>query len=140
MSEASIATRFKPNNTAWKDRKSHGRKPKYACPDQLETACTNYFQWSDDHPLYRHKVVKYRGKGKLFAVPVMRPYSIAGLCIHLKITNNTWVNYRQRPDLLRVTEWVESVIYVQKLEGAAAGIFNANIVIRDMQIRAKRHV
>jgi len=139
MSEASLATRFKTNNTAWKARKSHGRKPKYSCPDQLETACTNYFEWSDDHPLYRYELVKYQGKGKLYKVPMLRPFSLAALCIHLKITNNTWVNYRRRPDLLRVTEWVETVIYVQKFEGAAAGIFNTKIVMRDIDIRAGRY-
>jgi len=138
MSAASIATRFKSHNTAWKARKAHGRKPKYSCPDQLETACTNYFEWSDAHPLYRYEVMKYRGQGTLIKVPMLRPFSLVALCNHLKIANNTWVNYRRRPDLLRVIEWVEAVIYTQKFEGTAAGIFHVKIVMRDIDVRSQR--
>lgn len=138
MSKASIASRFKPKNTVWKVRKSHGRKPLFANPDMLELACYNYFQWAEDNPIYRVETVKYQGVCKPLSVPVMRPFTLHGLCQFLVVSMSTWANYRKKPDFLGVTERVENIIYVQKLDGAAAGIFNAKIVMRDIQIRAQR--
>lgn len=132
-------TRFKVGNSAWKTRKSSGRKPAFACPDVLEATCERYFEWCERNPMYRIELVKYEGKGTLYSVPTMRPFTLAGLCNFLGISLTTWANYRKKPDFIGVTERISSIISAQQFEGAAVGIFNANIIARCLGLTARRN-
>ena len=67
----------------------------------------------------------------------MRAMTIGGLCIFLDIWQNTWTNYRESNDFLRVTDQVEEIIRNQKFSGAAADLLNANIIARDLGLSDK---
>ena len=122
-------TRFGAGNRAWARRRSPGRRRRFADEHALWSACTDYFRWSDAHPLIRLEPVTYRGKlTMVLEVPKLRPYSIAGLCAHLRIGRSTWVRYRCRADFRSVCEHVENAIQAQQFEGAAAGLFDSRIV------------
>ena len=132
MSEASEQTQFKVGNDAWKARSTHSRKPKFDNAEILHAACLEYFKWVEDNPLMTVELVKYQGDAKLVQVPRMRATTITGLCNFLDISITTWSSYRTNPDFMEVTEWVENIIYVQKFEGAAADLLNANIFSREL--------
>jgi len=137
MSNASKQKQFKPGNNAWESRQVHGRRAKFDSARILELACESYFEWVDSNPLHRIELVKHQGKATQYKVPVHRPMTLTGLCLHLQISRRTWTNYRRQPDLLHITERVEAIIYVQKLEGAAVGIFDARLIARQI---GNRHV
>jgi len=137
MSATSEQTQFKVGNDAWKARSTHGRKPKFNDSETLEAACLEYFQWVEDNPLMTFELVKYQGDAKQVQVPRMRATTVAGLCNFLDISMSTWSSYRTKPDFMEVTERVECIIYVQKFEGAAADLLNANIISRELGLADK---
>ncbi len=133
--------RFLPGNDFWKARSSAGRNPTFTRPDQLEAACHEYFGWNDDHPLYETKLVTHQGHVTQVAVPKPRAMTLAGLCNFLSIARSTWNEWRaSRPDLSEVIERVEQVIWQQKYEGAAANLFNSNIIARELGLSEKNEI
>ena len=73
----------------------------------------------------------------MMPVPKLRPFTLAGLCVHLGIGRSTWRGYRARPAFSPVIEWVESTVWVNQFEGAAADLLNANIIARDLGLADK---
>lgn len=113
-----------------------GSFPKYKSPEELWQSCCEYFQWTEEHPLYATQVVAYKGMGSLVKVPKMRAMTITGMCIFLGITIDTWHTYKQKySDYLVVCISAESVIYHQKFTGAAADLLNASIIARDLGLK-----
>ena len=140
MSEASEKTQFKPLNSAWKARSSHGRKPLFASPGDLWDACCEYFQWVEDNPLQTVENVKFQGMGTLESVPLMRNMSEDGLTIFLDISSSAWWDYKQKPDFLEVTDQVVKIIRSYKLDGAISGLFKENIIARELGLADKKDV
>ena len=140
MSEASEESQFKFGNQAWKARSSHGRNPKFEDSDVLESACEGYFEWVSDNPLMVVELAKYQGSATKVSVPRMRAMTIAGLCNYLDIGISTWKAYKKKSDFQAVTERVESIIYQQKFEGAAADLLNANIISRELGLADKNQM
>jgi hypothetical protein len=120
------------NNKFWKSRSSHGRKPIFQTPDDLWTACLQYFDWVDDNPLYECKAFGHKDGPQTIDLPKMRAMTITGLCIFLDIGRRTWDDYRAREDFVPVTTRVDEIIWTQKFQGAAADLLNANIIARDL--------
>lgn len=127
-------------NRFWRLRSSHGRKPVFTSPDQLWSACCEYFEWVEDNPLLEMKPFAYQGVVIQEPVAKMRAMTIEGLCLFLDITRQTWINYRGREDFLEVVERVEHVIRQQKFQGAAADLLNPNIIARDLGLTEKKEV
>jgi len=127
--------KYEAGNQFWKVRSTHGRLPIFKSPEQLLTACEEYFQWVDDNPVMGVELVKYQGEAEQVAVPKMRAMTISGLCIFLGINKSTWFEYAKKPDFSNVTEQVEEIIRTQKFQGAAADLLNPNIIARDLGLR-----
>ncbi len=64
-------------NQFWKARSSHGRSPIIIDPEKLWTACCEYFEWVDAHPLYEAKPFAYQGEVKIENVAKMRAMTIS---------------------------------------------------------------
>jgi hypothetical protein len=125
-------------NDFWKQRSSHGRKPKFQTPDDLEAACIEYFEWVEVTPLYEAQAFAYQGKVTMEAVAKMRAMTIAGLCIFLDISQQAWGEYRDREGFGEVTTRVDDIIRTQKFEGASAGLLNPSIIARDLGLADKQ--
>lgn len=122
-------------NRFWEARATHGRKKKYLSADDLWKQCCEYFEWVEDNPLWEAETVKFQGESKLTQVPKMRAMTIAGLCLFLDISEDTWARYRDDKDLSGVVSRAEQIIYTQKFSGAAADLLNPNIIARDLGLR-----
>lgn len=135
-------------NKFWQVRATHGRKPIFETPAELWAACVEYFEWVEATPLKHSEVVKFQGKASIVEVPKMRAMTLGGLCIHLGIAENTWNNYRNKdadddaPEgeetFIEACERVELIVKTQKFEGAAADLFNSNIIARDLGLVDKK--
>jgi len=115
-----------------------GRPLQFETAEQLWDACVDYFEWVEETPLIETKLAQSGGVPTKVEVPLPRAMTLAGLCLHIGVTDETWRNYRDRKDFFGVTERVDAMVYTQKLEGAAANLFNANIIARDLGLRDKQ--
>lgn len=133
-------------NRYWESRSVNGRKPKYKTADDLLEGVIEYFEWVEDNPLQVAEKVTYEGYGDYFMIPKARPATIVGMCLRLGISRSTWNSWKQpnnesyREDFLEVINAAEEAMYSQKFDGAAAGIFNANIIARDLGLAEKSEI
>lgn len=138
MSDRDKAGRFAKGNRLWEARSSAGPKPKFKDPDQLWSACVEYFEWVEANPLIEARPFSYQGAVTIAHVAKMRAMTIGGLCIFLDIDETTWRDWKEtRPDLSPIIARVERVIRDQKFGGAAADLLNANIIARDLGLADK---
>jgi hypothetical protein len=124
-------------NRFWEARSSHGRKPIFASPDDLQTACQEYFVWVEENPLWEDRLVTFQGTATHEPVAKMRAMTIGGLCIFLDIDRTTWIEYGKREGFSKVTREVDEIIRDQKFAGAAADLLNSNIIARDLGLTDK---
>lgn len=127
-------------NQFWKARSSHGRRPIFADPDALWSAAVEYFEWVEKNPLKEAQAFAYQGKVTIKSLPKMRAMTVAGLCLFLDISKQTFSEYRDRDDFVDVTTRIDDVIRTQKFEGASAGLLNPNIIARDLGLAEKSEV
>jgi hypothetical protein len=125
-------------NRFWEARSSHGANPKFKGPDELWSACVEYFEWVEDNPLYEDKITSYQGTNKHEPIAKMRAMTLSGLYDFLGISHTAWQSWRERDDLSAVTTRVERIIRRQKFEGAAADLLNPNIIARDLGLVDKQ--
>lgn len=125
-------------NQFWKARTKHGRDKLFASAELLWEACSEYFQWVEDNPLWEDKAAQYQGGVVDMPICKMRAMTIGGLCIFLGISRGTWNEWRKVKDFSEVMEAVEAVIYEQKFSGAAADLLNPNIIARDLGLVDKK--
>jgi hypothetical protein len=129
---------FGIGNRAWQRRKTSGAKRRFVDANALSKAAVDYFNWVEVTPLF-HAVHKNDGD-MAFAKNAKspRPMTKSGLCAHVGISTRQWSAWKNknspyfRPDLLPIMQCIEQVIWVQKFEGAAAGLFNAKIISREL--------
>lgn len=124
-------------NRFWEARSSHGRKPIFASPEQLEAACLEYFEWVENNPLWESKPFAYQGEVTIAEMPKMRAMTLDGLCLFLDIDRTTWRAYAEKEDFSTVARAIEMAIRQQKFAGAAADLLNANIIARDLGLADK---
>lgn len=127
-------------NKFWEVRSSHGRKPIFSDADQLWDACTEYFAWVEENPLWSNKTVQFQGAPVDLPEAKMRAMTKQGLCLFLDIDPTTWEDYKKKEDFSRIITRVESVIYQQKFSGAAADLLNPNIIARDLGLRDSKEL
>ena len=126
---------FKPGNQIWKLNPNLGRKAKYNNPEELWEKACEYFQWMEDNPLYEMKTWCHNGMVTEKEVPKMRAMTLMSLWLFLDISKDTWYKYCQKEAFVEVTKAIESIIKMQKFEGAASDMLNANIIARDLGLR-----
>lgn len=121
-------------NEFWKLRSKHGRDKLFTSPELLWEAACEYFAWCQDNPIVASQNL---GTKNVNTVNFIRPFTKDGLCIFLDIDDQTFNNYRdaENKDYFEVTRKIERIIRSQKFDGAAVGIFNANIIARDLGLK-----
>jgi hypothetical protein len=135
--------KFKPGNRMWEIRSSHGRAILFSSPELMWSAAKEYFEWVDNNPLKKQDAKVEDKKITKYNLTLSRPYTWQGLTRYLDCGIayfNDFKNsdaYKENPDFSTVIERIESIIYQQKFDGAAVGIFNSNIMVRDLGLAEK---
>ncbi len=111
-------------------------------PENLLQACSEYFQWNADNPLYEERVNVFKGDVTRYRIPRVRAMSIRALALYIGVSSRMWRDWSHtaREDLRQVVEWANDVIYQQKFEAAAADMLNATLVMRDLGLADKQEV
>ena len=132
--------KFQKGNKLWQnvDPEKVGRPRDFASPLELWKACCEYFQKVDENPIVLKEVTTYdkeSEKGtqtKETIKPI--PYTWQGLYSSLSVSDLD--KYRkERPEFFGIARQIENTIFDQKFSGAAAGVFNANIIARELGLK-----
>lgn len=119
-----------------------GRPRKFATPSALLKAFENYLEDRKSRPLIslesesgkvgESKIEKEKEKKK------NHPLSIVDFCVYLGCSRNWW---NELPtDFLGVKNRISDYIFCYQLKGAETGIFNANIVARELGLADKKEL
>lgn len=130
-------------NKFWMLRSRHGIEALFTVPSKLWEAAVEYFDWADENTL---TATEFNGKDAIECeVPKMRAMTIKGLCLYLGVHDKYFFEFRDRwtknktkkdaklrTEFLAVIARIEQVIFVQKFEGAAAGLLSHAIIAREL--------
>ena len=139
---------FQPGNQFWRLRNhsSCGPAPKFETADDLWQAAVAYFEWVEENPLQEEKLFHFQGSITRAEVSKMRAMTIAGLCLHMGVSETAWHGWRQeggqyyRPDLAETAATIDAIIREQKFTGAAADLLNPVIIARDLGLSDKSEI
>lgn len=116
-------------------REFQGRK-KQLTPEELWKAFWEYYDAVKANPILIKEPLKSgRKAGKTMDVPTDRPLTLQGFAAHIGVTHHTLNNYARAKGYkayFLISKRIRDIIYAQKFEGAAAGIFNHSIIERDL--------
>jgi len=121
---------FEANNQLWQFRSEDVGKLRFMHPNELLESFSKYYQWNEANPWFRHTLVQKTGFVE--KIPIGRPLSVGGFCLHAGMAPNTYYQYTKHPEYLSVCEIIKTAIYTNKYEGAAVGAFSAAVMIRDL--------
>ena len=130
---------FQKGNRLWELREFSGAPQRYETREALWKECCGYFEWVENNPLIEKKIFHASGVITHDEIEKARAMTKSGLVVYLGIDRTTWAKYGEKEhDLSSVVIEAEEVIFEQKLSGAAADIFNASIIARDLQLADKK--
>lgn len=134
--------RFIPGNQIWKlaDPAKVGRPRKLRNPKQLWEIACDYFQHCDDNPIATEET--YAGTKGAYVKQQLHPvpYTWAGLEVYANTDLEAYKDADERPEYSDVIRVIDAVMTNQKFSGAAAGVFNANIIARDLGLRDRTDI
>ena len=122
-------------NEFWRLRKDLSETGKKLTPDEVIEKAQEYIDYCRNNPLLE---LDYRGKDiKEVELPRMRAMTIEGLCHWIGIVKKTWDNWKSDNKYLHILTHVEQLFYIQKFEGAAAGMLKENLIARELGLKDK---
>lgn len=119
-------------NQFWKnaDPDCFGRPRIFPKPEDLWEEAKKYFDECDNSPLETHETTVTSDKEIYKTVQHRIPYTWEGLYVSLGVCHLD--RYKEKEDFAGIITHIGNIIRNQKYSGAAAGIFNANIIARDL--------
>ena len=135
----------KEGNKYWENRKKHGRSKAIRTPKALWGHACDYFQRCDDNPWIR---VDFKGKDvDRVEIPTSVPYTWDGLENYLFEINviSKLDDYKSNRDgryndFVDIITRIDKIIRDRKMTGAIVGVYNSNIIARDLGLAEKREV
>jgi len=124
-------------NQFWKlaDPECFGRPSIFQTPEDLWKSAKEYFLECDENPIEVSEITT-TDKGIYSKIKQHKvPYTWEGLYVFLGISNLD--RYKEKKDFVGIISHIGNIIRNQKFTGAAAGIFNANIIARDLGLSEK---
>lgn len=113
-----------------------GAPRRYETAEELAADISEYFRDIENDSLEEEVLFHSNGVVTKEKKRLPRAMTLGTLWLHLGIDRTTWADWRNnRADLATVITQTEQAIREQKFEGAAAGLFNPNIIARDIGLR-----
>ncbi len=107
----------------------------YDAKDLWEYALT-YFQWCDSNPVQKPELIRSGADaGVVIYLPIPRPYTLSGLCIHLGITKEYMYSAAKsdtKNDFYFVANKLLEIIHTQKLEYTYAGVYSPVVAAKEL--------
>lgn len=115
-----------------------GRHRKIAGPEVMWPLLLKYFEWKKTHTMERQELIKSgEGWGEIIQVPLQRPAGWEEFLMFCNVSKNYFTDMmakdKPRYDTFSgVIEELKEIIRKQKFDGAALGLYHANIISRDL--------
>lgn len=111
-------------------------RPGSLTPEVVFNLIVEYFKWAEENPLNTPETASFQGIIRQGEAAKIRPFSIGSMCLFIGINPKTWRQWRNSgsDNQKAVVEWAEAVIHEQKYNGAMAGFFNSNFVMKDLEM------
>jgi len=125
-------------NQYWKliDPDKVGRDPNFSSPEELWERCKEYFEWIDEHPIIETETTTSAMNITTKEKEHAKPYTWEGLYAYLGICNLD--RYKKKKAFVGIISHISNIIYSNKFEGASVGLFNSNIIARDLGLKDKQ--
>jgi hypothetical protein len=98
-----------------------------------------YFQWCDANPIQRPEMLRSGAEaGTIKYIPIPRPYTLSGLCIHLGLTKEYMYGVsksEQKNDFYFVANKLLEIIHTQKLEYTYAGVYSPVVASKELGLQ-----
>ena len=133
----------KTKDSLWRNAVRRHKELTQFTPENLIPAFCEYISWCEDNPLNSSVLTSYQGESTLNDVPKMRMPTLSGLCVWLGIHRDSWGAWRrgdQRLELKASVEWCESILYDAKITGAAAGLLDSKIIVRELGLVERQQI
>jgi len=127
-------------NQFWKlaDPECLGRPCIFDSPSTLWNQTKGYFKECDENPLLKvESTVSEKGNYNK-TIEHKIPYTWEGLYVFLGIGNLD--RYKEKEEFAGIITHIGNIIRNQKYTGAAAGLFNANIIARDLGLKDRSDI
>jgi hypothetical protein len=132
--------KFEKGNKLWQnvDPEKVGRPPEFKPPLDLWEKCCDYFRFSDENPFVLKEKTTYDKESEKGSqekeTKKPKPYTWDGLYAFISVSHLDYYK-TNKPEFLGIIEVIGKIIRTQKFEGAAAGLFNANIIARELGLK-----
>ena len=138
MKKKIVKNRFTEIATAAIEHMKSGRPVKYT-PQTLLDKFLEYVAFQDHQPWFKKEVIKSNKtlKWKVAKISVTPPYLFGTFYVFAGITRTTFDEYRNDPKFSAVTGLIEETMRSQKFEGAAVGVYHANIIAMELGLKQK---
>lgn len=125
-------------NQFWKLRKRSGVPHRYETPEDLWQVACDYFDMLAENPIVVHKAVQHQGEQVDLTETRPRAPTVWGLCAFMGISEKTWYrNYEGSKVHTEMAAKIRDVMKSDKIEGAAAGVYNPAIIAKEMGLVEK---
>lgn len=106
-------------------------------PKELWERCCQYFDWLEEHPLQEEKAFMYQGEVIHADERKMRAPTVQGLTAFLGVHRGTWARWKEspHPGIREVVQRADDIMHDYKFTGAAAGLLNSALIMRDLGLR-----
>jgi len=123
-------------NQFWNPDYPGGRPRKFKDPEELWTKAKEYFEHCDDNPFTVSEHTTKVNDDILKTTTHKIPYTWEGLYVFLNVSDLK--QYRKIKEYYPIITHISNVIYNQKLSGAASGLFNSNIIARELGLKDRQ--
>jgi hypothetical protein len=140
---------FKKGNQLWKNLEYPGTRRKYT-PSELWAKFLEYMEKNNKAYWSKQDFIKSGpGAGNIVYTDVPNPPSIKAFCIFSNISEQTFLQYYKSngskglencADYAEVSCTIRDTIQLIQVDGASAGVFNANIIARLTGLVDKKEV
>ena len=129
---------FEKGNKIWQlaDPTKVGRPALFKTPTELWNEVIKYFEWVDNNPILK---TDFKGKeADIVHYDLQRPYTWQGLYVFLGVKDLE--HYKTKSEFSEILTHIGNIIYSNKYDGAAVGIFNYAIISRDLGLMDKTDI
>lgn len=140
-----VVSFWQPNWTATKGNVSKAKNRALKTPEDLWAVACAYFDYTQKSPIQRKEYIKTGPlAGTEYTVETPRPFNWSGLSVYaslLGVAANLHRYARNENDMYsefqEVVGLINDVMFSQKFEGAAIGMYKENIIAREIGLAEK---
>lgn len=129
---------FEKGSNIWALRKSDFNQPRKYLPHELPAQFNDYVEWVNNNPITKPFFNTKTGFVDDMKLP--RPLTIIAFCQFIGLSRSTFDKWSKEPEYEPICSIIRDAIYNQKYEGAAVGIFNSTIMVRDLNLSEQVNV